>query len=214
MNPAAKIRVMIVDDHPLSRRGLKALLEDDEGLQVVAECKTGAEAMVQHRTERPDVVVMDLRMPNLDGIGATSAILQTDPDAKILILSSYDTEADLLRAKTAGAKGYLLKEADPEEITAAIRTIAQGGTYVPGALRQKMSDAASISSLNTRDLRILNLMRDGLSNQQVATALGLTEGTVRVYLTGMFSRMAVKNRTEAVAVAIASGLISRTPSSR
>lgn len=204
---ADSIRVLIADDHPMSRRGLKALLEDYPGITVVAECKTGVEAVSKFRECRPDVVVMDLRMPDLDGIGATAAILNISPDAKVLVLSSYDTQADLMRAKRAGARGYLLKESDPDEVVSAIQKIAAGGSYVPASLQERMTEAAGLSELNARDVRILHLMRDGLSNQQIATSLGLTEGTVRVYLTGLFGRMDVKNRTEAVAVAIASGML-------
>lgn len=206
MSTNARIRVLIADDHPVARRGLVALLADDAGFEVIGEARTGAEAIAKHRRTAPDVVVMDLRMPELDGVEATYAIANGRPPGKVLVLSSYDTEGDLQRARQAGAKGYLPKESDPDEVLDAIRKVAAGGTYLPNHLQQRLVDAAW-GDLKIRDLKLLALMQAGQSNREIASALGLTEGTVRVYLTGLFVRLGVKNRTEAVSVAITSGLV-------
>jgi two-component system NarL family response regulator len=207
MTESKKIRVLVADDHFVARFGLKGLLGDQPDLEVVGEAKSGAEAVTLARQSRPDVVLMDLRMPGLDGVQATAAILREDPKARVLIVSSYDTEADVLRVNEAGAAGYIMKEAEPEELLRAIRAVAAGGRYLPPNIQARLEEGAEHGKLNARDLRILQHIGEGLSNKEIAEKMSLTAGTVRIYVSNILARLGVANRAEAVSLAIRRGLI-------
>jgi two-component system NarL family response regulator len=210
MSEPRKIRVLIADDHFVARFGLKGLMEDQGDIEVVGEAKTGAEAVTLARQYKPDVVLMDLRMPGLDGVQATAAVLREDPKARVLIVSSYDTEADVLRVNEAGAAGYVMKEAEPDEILKAVRAVAAGGKYLPANIQARLDEGAEHGKLNARDLRILQHIGEGLSNKEIAEKMGLTAGTVRIYVSNILARLGVSNRAEAVSLALARGLIRQT----
>jgi two-component system NarL family response regulator len=201
------IRILIVDDHFVARFGLRGLLETQADMTVVAEAASGEQAIAEFATHAPGLVLMDSRMPGLDGPGATMAIRKACPTARILILSSFDTEADVQRALDAGANGYLMKEAEPAELLAAIRDVASGRSYMPGAVAATLSRGAEQSKLSSRDLKMLQLLAHGMSNVEIATEVGLTKGSVRIYLSLLFQKMAVNSRGEAVAVAVQRGLV-------
>ncbi len=212
MTAIRKIRVLVADDHFVARFGLKGLLEDQPDMDVVGEARSGAEAVAAARQNRPDVVLMDLRMPGLDGVQATSAILRDDPSAKVLIISSYDTEVEVLRVHEAGAAGYVMKEAEPDEILTAVRTVAAGGKYLPANIQARLDQGAEHGKLNARDLRILQYIGAGLSNKEIAEKLSLTAGTVRIYVSNILTRLGVSNRAEAVSLGIARGLVRQAES--
>ncbi len=204
------IRVLIADDHFVARFGLRGLVSDQPDMEVVGEAKTGAEAVTLYRQIRPDVVLMDIRMPDLDGIQATLAISRDDAGARILIVSSYDTEADVQKVHAAGAAGYVMKEAEPDELLQAIRTVAGGGRHVPPAIAARLAVGATQIQPSPRDLEIVQLIGDGLSNKQIAEKLDLTAGTVRIYVSQILGRLGAANRAEAVTIALRRGLIPPT----
>ncbi|MCG5056087.1 MAG: response regulator transcription factor [Myxococcales bacterium] len=203
------IRVMLVEDHPIARLGLRGLLEDDPGFALVAEAADGVEALAVYTTARPDVVVMDLRMPRFDGIQTTAALCQQDSAVRILVLSSYDSEQDVARIMHAGAKGYVMKEAQGDEVLRAIRQVAEGGEYLSDSVARRLHEARTSTALNARERRILELMAKGLSNAQIADMISLKTNTVRVYTSDLFAKLGVGNRAEAVSVAIERGIIRR-----
>lgn len=205
--PADRIRVLIVEDHFIARFGLKGLINDQKDMVVAAEAANGAEAFTKYKESRPDVVLMDLRLPELDGIQATAAICREDPEARVLIFSTYDREDEVARALSAGARGYILKEADGRELLEAVRVVRAGGKYLRPGLAQRLAENAQRERLNARELQILQLMWRGLSNREIADELSLTHGTVRIYVSHVFEKLGVKKRTEAVAVGIERGLI-------
>lgn len=203
----ARLRILIVEDHFIARFGLKGLLGDQPDMVVVGEAVSGVEAFNLFRKLRPDLVLMDLRIPELDGIQTTAAMMREDPAAKVLIVSTYDREEEVARALDAGARGYVLKDADGRELLSAIRAVAAGGRYMHPSLEQRVAQVAQREKLNVREIQILQLMWKGLSNRDIAATLGLTAGTVRIYASHIFSKLGVKKRTEAVSVAVARGLI-------
>jgi two-component system NarL family response regulator len=203
------IRVMLVEDHPIAMLGLRGLLEDDSTFEVVAEATDGVEALAVYAAARPDVVVMDLRMPRFDGIQTTAALCQQDATVRILVLSSYDSEQDVARVMQAGAKGYVMKEAQGEEVLLAIRRVAQGGEYLSDSVARRLQEAKTSIALNARERRILEFMAKGLSNAQIAEMILLKANTVRVYTSDIFAKLGVSNRAEAVSVAIDRGIIRR-----
>lgn len=206
-NEETRVRILIADDHFVARHGLKGLLDDQPDLRVVAEARSGAEAVTMFRQHRPDVVLMDLRMPGLDGVQATAAIVREDPGARVLIVSSYDTEADVLRVHEAGATGYVMKESEPEELLAAVRAVAAGDRYLPPHIRARLEQGVEHGRLPARDVKILDLISQGLSNREIAEKLSLTPGTVRIYVSNILARLNVSNRAEAVSLALKRGLI-------
>ncbi len=202
-----KARIVIVEDHFITREGLKALLDDQDDMEVVAVGKDGAEAVTLFRTHKPDLVLLDLRMPRYDGVQACAAILREDPEARVLICSSYDTEEDVGRVHNAGARGYVLKEAEGEELLRAVHTVLAGGTYLPPQLAARLEQRAEKTPLTVREVQLLEQLHKGLSNQEIADALSLSANTVRVYLTDLFNKLGARNRTEAVSIALQRGVL-------
>ncbi len=204
-------RVVVVEDHPVTRMGIIALLGQDERIRVVGQAGTGEEAMLVAARERPDVVVTDLRLgEGLDGVGVTSALRATHPAPAVLVLTTYDTDRDIVRAVEAGAAGYLLKDADPEDISAAVLRAAAGETVLSPALAQRV--VARISrpqaDLSAREVEILQAVARGLSNREVAKELFISEATVKTHLVHVFTKLDVDSRTAAVARAREEGLLS------
>ncbi len=206
------IRLLIVDDHPVVRAGLVAVLSDEPGFEVVAEAADGDQAVRLAAASRPDVVLMDLRMPGVDGVAATARIVaEGDPPPRVLILTTYETDDQILAAIEAGASGYLLKAAPQAEIVAGIRSVAAGQTalspQVAVRLVERMRRPEPEAVLTARETEVLRLVAKGRSNKQIAAALGIGEATVKTHLLKTFEKLGVADRTRAVTLAMERGLI-------
>src|SRR5262245_44451925 len=201
------ITILTADDHPLIRDGLAAVLQAEGGLQVVAEATNGEEAIEAYSQRRPDVVLMDLRMPVMDGLAATRAILADDPNAHIIMLTTYDGDEDIHRALAAGARGYLLKDMMRTDLVSVIRTVHRGQRGIPAPIAARLAEHTPRIELTPRELEVLRLVADGLSNAQVAERICRTEGTVKVHLKNILQKLEVKDRTEAVTTALRRGFI-------
>ncbi|TSB19631.1 response regulator transcription factor [Streptomyces sp. NBC_01525] len=212
MNDAAPIRLLLADDHPVVRAGLRAVLETEPGFAVVADVPTAEEAVTLAALPGVDVVLMDLRFGGeMRGSQATAAITARPGAPRVLVLTTYDTDADILAAIEAGATGYLLKDAPPEELAAAVRTAAAGKSALAPAvalrLMDRMRDPAV--ALSRRETEVLQLVADGLSNAEVSKRLFLSQATVKSHLVHIYAKLGVDSRTAAVAAATARGLIRR-----
>jgi DNA-binding NarL/FixJ family response regulator len=204
------IRLLIADDHPVVRDGLRAMLATQPDMELVGEAATGTEAVTRARAMRPDVVLMDLQMPGLDGPGAIATLREQAPEVRVLVLTTYGTDADITRAVDAGATGYLLKDAPREQLFSAIRSAARGesvlspsvATRVLGRMRAPAEEA-----LSPRELEILQAVARGLSNKDIGRQLYVSEATVKTHLLRIFSKLRVDDRTAAVTVALARGII-------
>ncbi|AWB94586.1 DNA-binding response regulator [Agromyces badenianii] len=208
------IRIVVADDHPIVRAGIVGLLEAEPGLAVVGEAADGAEAVTVAASERPDLVLMDLRMPQLDGATATARILAEVPGTRVLVLTTYETDDHILAAIEAGASGYLLKAAPQAEILAGIRAVAAGETVLAPSIAAKLvsrvrAEAASVAppSLSPRELDVLRLVAEGRSNPEIAAALFIGEATVKTHLLHVFEKLEVRDRTRAVTRAMELGIL-------
>lgn len=209
------IRLMIVDDHTVVRDGLAAMLERERGLSVAGEAKNGREAVIRARELDPDVILMDLRMPELDGVGAMREILAEDPDARIIVLTTYDTDDAIFDALEVGAKGYLLKDASREELFRAVRTVHQGESLIQPSVTARVLDRlarlsrgdADQDALSERELEVLQLLAGGSGNKEIASSLSVTESTVKTHIANIFQKLGVNSRTEAVTHSLQKGII-------
>ena len=201
------IRVLVADDHPVVRAGLGAVIAEQDDLELVAEAENGATAVALFREHRPDVALMDLRMPVMDGVEAIRAITTEFPDARILALTTYEGDADIRRALEAGASGYLLKDMLLTEVLTAVRAVHRGERVIPIAVAERLAEFPERSDLTERETEVLQLVARGLSNKEVARAIGRTDETVKIHLKNAFAKLAVADRTEAVTVALTRGLI-------
>ena len=202
-----RIRVLIADDHPVVRTGLAAVLVQQPDLDLVAEAENGARAVALYREHRPDVCLMDLRMPVMDGVEAIRTITAEFPAARILALTTYEGDADIRRALEAGARGYLLKDMLLTEVIGAVRAVHRGERVIPTAVAARLAEFPERSELTERELEVLQLVARGLSNKDVARAIGRTDETVKIHLKNTFAKLGVADRTEAVTVALTRGLI-------
>ncbi len=205
-----RVRLLIVDDHPIVRAGFQGILAGQDDLDVIGEAATGVEAVELAHRLRPDVVLMDLRMPRMDGVEAIGKIKAELPETHVLVLTTYDSDADILRAIEAGATGYLLKDAPRDELFRAIRAAARGqpvlAPSVTARLMNRMRSPAE-SSLSSREIEVLELVARGLSNKQLARSLHLSEATVKSHLIHIFDKLGVADRTAAVTVALEKGIL-------
>ncbi|WP_308420220.1 response regulator transcription factor [Pseudoclavibacter endophyticus] len=193
---------MIVDDHPIVRGGLRDTFADVEDIVVVGEAGDGAEVIERARTLAPDVVLMDLRMPRMDGAAATAALREQAPDARVLILTTFDSERDVLPAIEAGAIGYLLKDALPQELMRAVRAAARGESVLaPSATQHLMGQVRrpSAGALTDREKEVLQLVANGSSNREAATALFIGEASIKTHLQHIYDKLGVRDRASAVA---------------
>jgi DNA-binding NarL/FixJ family response regulator len=205
--PAARTRILVVDDHAVVREGLVSLLQRYGDLQVVAEAADGASAIRLYRQHRPDVVVLDMRLPDASGAEVTAAIRAEFPQARLLILSSFDGDEEIYRALQAGARGYLLKDSTREELLAAIRAVAAGQRRIPGPVAERLAERVEGAELTGRELAVLRQIVSGRSNKQIATALAITEGTVKTHVKSILAKLEVADRTEAAVMALRRGLV-------
>lgn len=204
------VRVLIVDDHPIVRQGLCAVLATQPGLTVVAECGTGEEAVALAAAIVPDVVLMDLRLPGLGGVEATEQIVAAGTATAVVVLTTYSSDGDILRAVAAGATGYLLKDASAEELVAGIRTAAAGGTVLAAPVAAKLVTRmrGETPALTTREIQVLECAARGLSNPETGRELFISEATVKSHMMRIFDKLGVADRTAAVTTAIARGILS------
>ncbi|NRQ31015.1 response regulator transcription factor [Nonomuraea sp. NN258] len=201
---------MIVDDHPVVRDGLRGMFDGVPDIAVVAEAGDGHEALARARAERPEVVLMDLRMPGLDGVGAIERLHATHPGIRVIVLTTYDTDADVSRALAAGVAGYLLKDAPRETLHQAVRTAAAGGRVLAPAITSRLMDGLAPERGGTpspRELEVLRLIARGAANKEVARALLISETTVKTHLKHVFAKLGVDNRAAAVVAALERGLL-------
>ncbi|MEV0821205.1 response regulator transcription factor [Nonomuraea rubra] len=204
------LRLMIVDDHPVVRDGLRGIFDGVPDIEVVAEAGDGHEALAQARAARPDVVLMDLRMPGLDGVGAIERLSADHPEIRVVVLTTYDTDADVSRALAAGVAGYLLKDAPREELQAAVRTAAAGGRVLAQRITSQLIDGLGrkpAAAPTPRELEVLRLIARGAANKEVARTLLISETTVKTHLKHVFAKLGVDNRAAAVVAAMERRLI-------
>jgi len=204
---AMSIRVLTADDHAVVRTGLATMIATEPELELVGQASNGREAAEMYATLRPDVVLMDLRMPELDGVAATRAIRLDDPHARIVVLTMYDGDVDIHRALTAGAVGYLLKDSSPEGLIAALRSAAAGRRTLPVAVARALADYTPRVDLTPRELEVLRLVAKGLQNSEVAGVIGCTAGTVKIHLQHVFQKLGTGDRTEAVTIGYQRGYL-------
>ena len=212
MSPAAvatlkKIRVILADDHPVVRDGLAAIVNQQKDMTVVAEAGDGAEAITLYEEHRPDVMVLDLRMPRRDGVSVVEEVLEKHPKACLLIMTTYDGDEDIFRSLSKGAKGYMLKDAPRQEILSAIRAVAADQSYTSGAIAAKALKRLARPSLTQRELDVLQQIAEGRSNKDIGRRLQITEGTAKTHVKAILTKLDAISRTEAVAVAHKRGLI-------
>ncbi|MFN6463821.1 MAG: response regulator [Nostoc sp. DedVER02] len=202
------IRILLVDDQHLIRQGLKSMLESNAEMQVIGEAENGQRALEQIPALQPDIVLMDVRMPVMDGVAATKAIAQQYPDIKVLVLTTFDDDEYVFQAMRLGAKGYLLKDTEPDELILAIQSVYKGQTLLgPGLFEKALTPiAAPVSSvqpppelaqLTPRELDVLRLIASGANNREIAESLFLSENTVKNYVTSILSRLSLRDRTQA-----------------
>jgi two-component system NarL family response regulator len=208
MSQFTKIRVLIVDDHSLVTEGLANIINYDPEMTVVAQAEDGQEAIDRYREHQPDITLMDLRMPRMGGVKAITAICAEFKSARIIVLTTYDGDEDIYRGLQAGAQGYLLKDAKPNELLNAIRIVHGGQQYVSLTVARKLVERMNNPVLSERELEVLRLMAQGLSNQDIGTALNIGESTVKSHVTRILSKLGVSDRTQAVIIALKRGLVS------
>jgi DNA-binding NarL/FixJ family response regulator len=215
MSNMEAIKVLIVDDHTVVRDGLTAVLGRQGDFTVVGEAANGLEAVDRARELKPDVILMDLRMPELDGVEAMRRIRAADPEAKFIILTTYDSDEYIFEAIEAGAKGYLLKDASREELFEAVRAVHRGESLIQPGVAARVLDrfaelsrqASDIEVLSEREVEVLRLMARGAANKEIAVALSISESTVKTHVANIFQKLDVNDRTEAVTQALQRGII-------
>lgn len=207
VNPETKIRVICVDDHPLVRKGLAAILNNEADIQLVGEADNGRDAVALFRQHQPDVTLMDLQMPVLNGIGALKEIRAEFPDAKVIALTSFDGDQDVFRALEAGARGYLLKESVHSEILNAIRAVHSGKKLMSQDAAQRLAEYFPEAALSPREIEVLTLVAQGLANKEIAVRLGTAAGTVKMHVQNILAKLDATDRTRAVTIALKRGII-------
>jgi len=201
------IRVLVVEDHNVVRQGLVALLSVTEGLEVVGEAADGLEAIAQFRKHRPTVTLIDLRLPKLGGVDAITRIRKDAPDARFIVLTTYDGDEDIYRALKAGAKAYLLKGMTSEELIAAIRAVHAGKSHIPPVIAERLAERMGVEELTPRESDVLEQIVQGKSNKEIATELEISEATVKTHINSLLSKLGVTDRTQAATAAIRRGLV-------
>ena len=205
--PADMIRVLSVDDHPMLREGVAAIMQGQPDMLLVGEAEDGADAVVKHRELRPDVTLMDLQMPKLDGIGAIEAIRRECPRARIIVLTTYEGDVQAARALKAGASAYLLKSTLRRELLETIRSVNAGRRHVAAEIAQQIALHAAQDPLSQREISIVELIAEGCANKEIAWRLDIAEDTVKAHMRSIFAKLEVADRTHAVTAAIKRGII-------
>jgi len=206
-NTVATIRVLCVDDHPLVRKGISSILANEPDIHLVGEAGNGKDAIAMFKAHRPDVTLMDLRMPEVDGIEAVKQIRAEFPDAKIIALTSFDGDQEIYRALDAGVRGYLLKEMVHTEVLRAIRLVASGKRLMPPEVAERLTEYFPKSALTPREVEVLTLVAKGLANKEIAGKLGTADGTVKIHVQNILGKLNASDRTHAVTIALQRGII-------
>jgi DNA-binding NarL/FixJ family response regulator len=201
------IRVLCVDDHALIRKGIASILANESDIQLVGEASTGYEAVDLFRTQKPDIVLMDLRMQPMDGIEATRRIRNEAPEARIIALTSYDGDQDIFRALEAGVRGYLLKEMVHTEVVKAIRTVYAGKRLMPQEVAGRVAEHQAKPVLTPREVEVLSLVARGLANREIAAQLGTAAGTIKMHVQNVLEKLGASDRTHAVTIALERGIL-------
>lgn len=201
------ITVLCVDDHPLVRKGIASILNNESDMSLVAEAEDGRTAIELFRKHLPDVTLMDLRMPEIDGIQATKQIRSEYPDARIIALTSFDGDQDIYKAIDAGVQGYILKEMVHTEILNAIRVVNSGGKLMPPEVSGKFNDNEIQAALTPREFEVLTLVAQGLANKEIAVKLGTASGTIKIHVQNILSKLQASDRTHAVTIALQRGIL-------
>lgn len=202
----AKIRILIVDDHIVMRMGLVTAINGESDMEVIAEAENGVEAVEAFRTHRPDVVVLDLRMPRQNGVETIEALRSAFGPVRVLVFSNYASGDEVFQAFKAGAVGFVVKDMPLDRLLEAIRRVQEGEQYIPPEISARMSRRV-VSHLSDRELEVLTLVARGMSNKEIAAALHLVEGTVKVHLTSILAKLEVSDRTQAILTAVKRGII-------
>lgn len=207
MSHSPPIQVLIADDHVMVAQGLITLLETQSDIRVIGRASNGREAINLFRQHQPDIVLMDLRMPEMGGVEATIAICAELKPARIIVLTTYDGDEDIYRGLRAGAKGYLLKDAEAQELLSAIRAVHAGQKYIPPAVGAKLVEHMGIPELSDRELEVLNLMARGKNNQEISAELSISVSTVKFHTKNIMSKLGANDRAQAIITALKRGVI-------
>jgi DNA-binding NarL/FixJ family response regulator len=205
--PQSTIRLMLVDDHTMVRMGLVAMLQAEKDLRVIGEAGVAEEAIEKHAALKPDVTLLDVRLPGTHGVEVLRALRKATPKARVIMLSTYQTEEEIHAAIKAGACGYLLKTVSQEALVAAIRTVHAGGHCIPPEIASQLAERRASGELTQREKEVLQLLTRGLTNREIAGVLGCAEFTVKTHLQHIFTKLEVADRTEATSAAIQRGLV-------
>lgn len=205
--PEALIRILIADDHAVVREGLAAMIARRADMQVAAEAEDGRRAVELARQLKPDVILMDLRMPEMGGVEAITHIRAARPEARIIVLTTYDGDEDIYRALQAGAEAYLLKDTPRDELLEAIRAVHAGQKRIPAEVAAKLAVRLTAEALTPRELEVLKLIVAGRSNKEIGAALGIAEGTVKIHVNNLLGKLGVTDRTQAVTEALKRGIV-------
>ena len=207
MSHAEKIKVMVVDDHPLMRIGVASIVNARSDMTVVAQTGTGEEALTLFMKHKPDVTLMDLRLPGISGVDAIRSIRASHAEARFVVLTTYEGDADIHRALEAGAQGYVIKGMPYQTLVDALHRVHRGGRFLPPPVMRAMASRSPHSELSAREQEVLRLLAGGKSNKDIASLLGITEATVKSHVSAILLRLDVNDRTEAVVTALQRGLI-------
>jgi len=206
------IRILVVEDHHVVRQGLMALLSVVDGIEVIAEAADGAEALKQYAANRPDITLVDLRLPRLSGVEVIQRVRADDPSARFIVLTTYDGDEDIYRALQAGARAYLLKGMTAETLVSTIRTVHAGKSIIPPVIAQRLAERMATEQLTPRELDVLEQIVRGKSNKEIGSELDISEATVKTHINNLLGKLGVEDRTQAVTAAIQRGLVQLDPS--
>jgi DNA-binding NarL/FixJ family response regulator len=207
MSERSRIRILCVDDHPLMHEGIAAIVRSQPDMTLVASAATGREAIYRFREHRPDVVLMDVRLPDASGIDAVIAIRSDFPDARILMLSTFEGDVEIQRALEAGARGYLLKNMPPDDLLQGVRDVHAGKKRIPPQVAARLTEHLGEEGLTTRELQVLEQLASGSRNREIANHLFISEETVKIHVKHILEKLGARDRTEAVAIAVRRGFI-------
>lgn len=205
--PSSRLSVLVADDHPVVREGLVSLLSREPDMYIVAQARNGSEAIDKFVAHQPDVALLDLRMPLMDGVDAVRSICEKHPAARIIIITSYQNEEDIYRALRAGALGFILKDSTPDELANCIRSVARRETWIPPQVGAMLARRVANRELTRRETDVLGLVAEGKSNKEIGVAFDISEATVKVHMTHLLDKLGVSGRAEAINVAVKKGLV-------